>query len=147
MKRIISIVLALVLSISCGAMFVSAAEAEKMSLMPLDFYFTTTYRVPTGTDFPPGWVTYQITIAGVYDINRDNIMSIDTISCKYTGGVNCTSQDMKLVAQKNSNNSAYVNWYLQGTASFSWTSPVTGMTYSTTIYDAPLQTFNAKDYT
>ena len=149
MKRTLAIVLAMFLVLSIGSITVSAAELEGdasvMNFMPVDYTYTDSVRLASGTSFPPGWANFDVTISGVYDVNRDTVVSIDTASSVYRGGVNCHEHDVEVVAWKNASEPNIVYWRLEGTITFSWTSPVTGIQYETVFLRSSTYSFDAGD--
>lgn len=151
MKRILALILSVFLCFSTSVLIVSAAETEAdhsvMSLMPISFVFSDTINLATGTDFPPGYAEYDVRIAGVVDGQRNIVMSIDSRSCWYRGGVNCTVHDMSVEAWKDVNSPNTVFWKLTGTLGFSWVSPVTGLQYEKVFYESPTYSFVAYNYT
>lgn len=142
--------MALVLCVSYGAVTVSAAEnaeASERSLMPVNFSYSKSISVYTDWDFPPGQANFDVTITGVYDVDHENVMSINTKNYSYRGGVNCYDHDMELVVWKDSSDASVVHWQLKGNLSFQWTSPVTGIQYETVYLASPVYSFDAWDYT
>lgn len=150
MKRTLALILATILVFSTGTIAVSAAEIEGdasvLSLMPVNFSYSDSVRLTSGNSFPPGWANFDVTITGVYDINRDNVMSINTTSSIYRGGLNCHEHDVEVVTWKNASEPNIVYWRLEGTITFAWTSPVSGMQYETVFLRSSTYSFDAGDY-
>lgn len=150
MKRTLALMLAIILVISTGTIVVSAAEVEGnasvMNFMPVNFTYSDSVRLTSGNSFPPGTANFDVTITGVYDVNRDNVVSINSTSSIYRGGVNCHEHDVEVVTWKNTNEPNIVYWRLEGTITFSWTSPVTGVQYETVFLRSSTYSFDAGDY-
>lgn len=148
MKKILSFVLALLLCSTCLLISVSAKELDSDAsverLMPATFTYTTSTAIYSWVK-PIGHANFDVTISGVYDLQGDNIISITSKSCTYTGGADCTVHDMVVQAYETPGNSGHITWYLSGTVYFSWTDPKTGHFYERTISQSPVYDFYALD--
>lgn len=149
MRKMIAVLLAFVLSFSC--LFVSASATEISSpgvnarLMPAAFRFTDSITLYSD-DFPPGSADFDVVISGQYDLQGDNVISIDVKNCTYRGGVNCSEHDMTVTAYKSTGTNGYILWKLTGTLTFSWQDPQLGFTYEKVYLESPLYAFYGLDY-
>lgn len=144
MKKVVSFILVFVLAINiCGF----PAAAVEPRIMPLAFDFTDSIQLATGVEFPPGYANYDIHITGVYDAEAGQIISIDTKTCAYRGGVNVSVHDMVIDAWQQADSRGVVYYKLTGTLSFEWTSPISGMKYEKVFLESPVYSFRANDYT
>ena len=150
MKRIAAMIMVVTMLLSVGSLTVSAAGIEDTGIMPrimpVPFSFSDSVTLSPGV-FPPGRANFYVTISGVYDINRDNVLEINNKTSSYTGGINCHDRDVEVVVWRASSESNIVYWKLEGTITFSWTSPVSGMQYERAFLSSPTYSFNADDYT
>lgn len=141
----------IVFAVVLSCLFVPASATETgvtkpgARLMPMDFIFTDSIRVASD-EFPPGYANFDVKISGKYDIQGENVISIDVKQCWYRGGINCTEQEMTVVAYPSSGTNGYIMWRLEGSITFSWESPVSGMQYETVYYQSPLYTFYGGNY-
>ena len=150
MKRVLTLILAFLFAFSASIIVVSAEEPDDdvslMSLMPVNFSYSDFVILGSGFSFPAGLAYFDVTITGVYDINRDNVMSINTGSSVYRGGMNCHEHDVIVVTWKNVDQPNIVYWRLEGTITFSWTSPASGVQYETVFLTSGTYSFDAGDY-
>lgn len=148
MKKGLSVMLAVCLCFACLLVASPAAYAQDARAMPVPFTFTDrVVLTPNLQDsFPLGTAEFDVTITGLYDAQGDHVYSIQSATCVYRGGINCTENDMEVSTWTTSTDRGYVFWELVGTLTFSWTSPVTGVQYESVFYHGPDQSFRAYDY-
>lgn len=153
MKKVISLILSIALCFTfsiTGAFAVHADTYEDNSvarIMPIPFTFTD--HISVGTDpshFPPGTAEFDVTIKGTYDAQGDNVISVDSTSYNYTGGINCAEHDVHVVTWTSAAGPGMVFWKLEGNIKFSWTSPTTGIQYETVYVSSPAYSFRASNY-
>lgn len=149
MRRMLAVLLVVVVSLSCFSVAVSATEIDSHEagarLMPAAYKFTDSITL-TPDKFPPGTANFDVVISGQYDLQGDNVISIDVKQCTYRGGINCTEHNMSVTAYKSTGTNGYILWKLTGTLTFSWESPVTGHNYETVYLESPLYSFYVSDY-
>lgn len=150
MRKIVCFIVIISLCLGCFSFSVSAESNGNVNsnvrLMPANFVFTDSISLGSGNEFPPGYANFDVRISGKYDLQGNNIISIDVKNCTYRGGVNCEEHDLSVTAYMSPSDNGVVLWKLTGSLVFSWTSPVTGVQYETVRIDSPLYSFNGLDY-
>jgi len=148
MKRKVALFLAIVFCfISVTSVASAAGEGPVARLMPANYSYTEDIYINQRTNtFPPGYGHFTVTIEGVYDLQGDNVISIDSESFNYLGGVNCVDYDLTIETWTRADSKGVVFWKLSGSVTFGWTSPVTGMQYETVTLGSNEYSFRAQDY-
>lgn len=147
MRRMLSLLMVLFIILSFTVLSASASETSTARLMPMPYTYTSTIKIDSGWDFPPGWANFDVRITGLYDAQGGNVISIDTKTCRYTGGVNCVDHDVYVETWTEANRKGLVYWRLSGELTISWTSPVSGMQYENVYFESDSHCFYAEDYT
>ena len=98
MKKGLSVMLAVCLCFACLLVASPAAYAQDARAMPVPFTFTDrVVLTPNLQDsFPLGTAEFDVTITGLYDAQGDHVYSIQSATCVYRGGINCTEHDMEV---------------------------------------------------
>lgn len=148
MKRKVALILAIVFCFISATSVASAAGGSPVArLMPANYSYTEDLYITQRTNtFPPGYGHFTVTIEGIYDLQGDNVITIDSESFNYLGGVNCVDYDLTVETWIRADSRGVVFWKLSGTVTFGWTSPITGMQYETVTLGSDEYSFKALDY-
>lgn len=151
MKKAISLILSVALCFAfsiTGAFAVHADAYDNVSvarIMPIPYTYTKHVSL-SPTSFPPGTAEFDVTITGMYDAQGDNVISIDSTTANYRGGINCTGHDVHVTTWTMAETPGVVYWKLEGDITFSWTSPTTGIQYETAYLTSPTYVFRPSNY-
>lgn len=149
MRKSLSIMLAISLCFMCVCVISPAAYAQDARAMPVPFTFTDEIRLTAanfGDSFPPGWADYDVVITGQYDAQGDHVYSIQSVTCRYKGGLNCSDRDLEIVAWTTATERGYVFWRFEGSITFSWTDPITNNQIERVLWDSETFSFRAYEY-
>ena len=149
MKKILSVCFCLLLVFSLFTPAVYAEEPTSASsgarLMPVDYYFTTNVIVTSNSLVPPGSAKFNVYITGTVDVQSGNYVTIESATCRYISGINCIDYDVYVEAWTDYSTGT-VYFGLSGPIHFSYTSPVTGLTYDEIVYSPTVYSFQADNY-
>lgn len=148
MKKIIaSIVACIMFCLPSAALAAETEVASPARLIEVEYTYTDSIILNNDFfDWPVGYAKFDITIKGVYDEQGGNVISIDSATCRYRGGVNCEDHNMEVVTWTSSADRGVVYWRLEGDLTLSWTSPTTGLEYETVYIESDDYSFDAYDY-
>ena len=144
MKKKLSLFFAVILLFSFATPTVSAAATR---LMPSNYYYYQEVTIPSSDDLiPMGRATFRVSIIGQYDLQGDNVISIDSETLSYKSGINCVSHDVKIKTWTSANARGYVYWQIVGEIVFGWTSPVSNTYVEEAVSFSPIYCFRPADY-
>ena len=149
MKRIAALVLAVVMVVMTGTTTVSAAEsAGAARLMPTNYYIIEDYFIdsPEG-ELPLGFIKFQMYVNGIYDLQGDNVISIDQESFTYVSGMNCESWDLEFNVFTSPSKPGYIWVQPEGVVEFGWTDPTTNIYFNCAVTSFVPSLFKVLDYT
>lgn len=147
-KRVLSLLMAISIILSFTVLPAAASETSTARLVPVPCTYTSTIiKIDSGLKFPPGWASSDVQIAGLYDAQGGNVISIDTKTCRYTGGLNCVSHDVYVETRTKAGRKGLAFWRLSGEFTIFWTSPVSGTQYENVFFESNGRCLFAEDDT